>query len=145
MRAFIFDIDGTLSVPECTADEYARMTPELRKELYGKALDCEPIPAVTLVAQGLIAQGFDLLFFTSRCETSRAATAKWLQKTLELPFSAVNLYMKRQGDKSSSPAFKEVLVLAALSRGYEIIGAFEDRRDVCEIYKRYNITTFNIM
>lgn len=136
---YIFDIDGTL------ADLTHRLhfIENGQKDWDGFFAACPddlPIETVITTCRLLKKSGATIVLVSGRSDAVRKQTQQWLQD-FEVPFDA--LYMRKAGDHRQDDVVKAEL-LDQLTQEWDagqIVGIFEDRNQVVEMYraKRYRV------
>lgn len=81
-----------------------------------------------------------IIFVTARPEEYRPSTQRWL----DLHFwNNRLLVMRKSGDYRPDYIIKEE-ILKELQQHYEILGVFDDRPSVCEMWRRNGLTVFQV-
>jgi hypothetical protein len=93
-----------------------------------------------LVNEDIMMAGQEVIVFTARPVLYRAITEEWLSRKC---ISHKHLIMRNNGDHRSSVELKREM-LHWLPENYgvmwkDIVGAFDDRQDVVDMYRRYGI------
>ena len=136
--AWIFDLDGTLAHNDGHRGWYGE--DELRV-----GFDTAHA-AVVKVARALLLLPFQerdtLIFMTGRSERCRAETTDWILRHLGLedPF----LLMRAAGDSRRDNIIKDELYETHVSGKYTVIGAFEDRKSISEVWRSKGIKVFHV-
>jgi hypothetical protein len=86
-----------------------------------------------------LSKRYDLVILTGRPEKYRPQTESWLAKH---QVAYTDLLMRRHGDKRPDYEAKEAL-LSKLD-GRKIVLALDDRRPVCEAYRKHGIRVIEI-
>lgn len=139
---YIFDIDGTI------ADLTHRLhfISNGQKDWDGFFAACDddlPIETVITTARLLKKAGATILFVSGRSDVVRDKTFQWL-KDFEVPFDA--LYMRKAGDHRQDNIVKAEL-LDELTKTWDtgqVIGVFEDRNQVVEMYRERRFRVFQV-
>jgi phosphoglycolate phosphatase-like HAD superfamily hydrolase len=139
---YIFDIDGTL------ADLKHRLhfIQQEPKDWDGFYADCDddcPIADVLRLCRVLAKAGAEILLVTGRPESIRTKTVQWLNDFC-VPFHG--LYMRATGDHREDSVVKaELLDKLALEWDRNlIVGIFEDRNQVVEMYRSKGYRVFQV-
>jgi len=139
---FLVDIDGTL------ADLSHRLHfIENGKSQWDEFFDAcpadAPIPEVIKTVQVLSQAGATILLVTGRSEACKLQTIQWLHDN-EVPFDG--LYMRKERDHRPDNIVKGEL-LDKLSGEWDkknIIGVFEDRKQVVDMYRARGLRVFQV-
>lgn len=103
----------------------------------------KPIWEVIETVKLLKEAGADIIMLTGRSEVIRLKTMDWLHQ-YGIPFDA--LYMRSRGDRREDYIVKGELLDEVLKeygmRG--IIGAFEDRKQVVDMYRKRGLRVFQV-
>jgi len=139
---YLFDLDGTL------ADLTHRLhfISNGNKDWDGFFAACDddcPIQTVVDTCRLLKKAGATILLVSGRSDAVRDKTWKWL-KDCEVPFDG--LYMRKAGDHRQDNIVKSELLdeLAATWDIKKIVGVFEDRNQVVEMYRERGLRVFQV-
>jgi uncharacterized HAD superfamily protein len=143
MKAIIVDIDGTLA--DITHRAHFVNNANGKKDwgsfnrtAHRDALKTDVAKAVDLY----YAAGIPVILVTGRFQAMSDATTKWLHKH-NVRYSA--LFMRPDGDYRSDHIIKEEIYLQQIkARGFEVIGAFDDRDRVVEMWRKLGLTCFQV-
>lgn len=142
MRAYIFDIDGTLSDP---AHRLHHIKGESQDwpAFYAACDQDAPIPHMVDVFKA-IWYGTDsiVLFCTGRSSEIEEKTVTWLSANLLRPgerFPAEDVYMRAAGDYRPDAVVKSELMNRIKADGYEPVMVFEDRGRVAKMWREMGI------
>ncbi|MFE7744384.1 AAA family ATPase [Nocardia sp. NPDC057455] len=123
--AWICDIDGTL----------ARKAPD--RDIYDLTRVHEDIPIAHMVEIiRKLAADSAIVLLSGRDDSSRAVTEQWLRAN-GIPFT--ELHMRRAGDLRRDDTVKLELFNAHLRDRFQILGAFDDRLQVCRLWAALNV------
>jgi hypothetical protein len=130
-QAWIFDMDGTLAigagVTRNAYDESCVMTDV-------------PNPAVVQVLQAL-APNYTIIVMSGRHNTCRKDTEAWMQEHLGfVPW----MLMREARDNRKDFVIKEELYRAFVEPDYEVLGVFDDRQQVVDLWRRLGLTCFQV-
>ena len=153
MKAYIFDIDGTIADlhhrlhfirEQGVADKnkWYEGRPPFKKDydaFYAACMDDKPIQPVITINQMLwdvdhgdqIAE-YGLLFMTGRPEKIRKETLAWMDNNYVIWHK---LYMRPDGDHRPAVKIKAEMYDQAIADGYEPIMAFEDHTSCVEMWR----------
>lgn len=124
-KAWIFDVDGTLTVTG-------------GRNIYDETLvynDTPNWPVVNL-AKTLIATGAEVIVTSARSEFCRTDTERWLREVAGIDFSALFLRtVEEQKDKVKDSAVKLRLFDTYIRDEYNIQGVFDDRDAVVALWR----------
>ena len=128
--AYIFDIDGTIS----------RMSN--RSPFDWDKVDRDHVnEPVVEVLKDCKARGYDILLVSGRDEASRELTIEWLD-FYGIPFDA--LYMRPAGSFQKDTSIKRDIYNNLIEGKYNIMGVFDDRLSVLEMWHKLGLFTFNV-
>jgi phosphoglycolate phosphatase-like HAD superfamily hydrolase len=134
MRAYIFDIDGTLA--DCSHRlHHIQKQP---KDWDGFFADCHldaPISHIIGLAKSLTARA-TIVYVSGRSDQCRDQTEDWLH---EHALPSGPLYMRKAGDHRDDDIIKLELLAAVRADGYEPIMAFDDRNRVVKAWRAAGI------
>lgn len=128
--AYIFDVDGTL------AFKGDRGIYEYDKVL----LDTCNEPVARVLRQ-LVANGNTIIVCSGRNDDSYNLTAEWLNSQ-ELPFDM--LLMRKTGDMRKDSIVKKELYDKNINGKYHVLGVFDDRDQVVEMWRNIGLTCFQV-
>ena len=141
--AYIFDIDGTLS--DITHRlKYIKNTPKDWKlffENIGK--DKPKFDVINTLHQlrGDMYDGYKIVLATGRHEKYREVTKKWLSDNNVF---YDDLFMRKDDDFREDSIIKEEMYHEKIKPRYDIIGVFDDRTRVVEMWRRIGLTCFQV-
>lgn len=139
---YIVDIDGTV----CNIDHrlhFLKSNPQDWDGFYKACVDDTPITEVITVVKATANAGPMLAFITGRSEIVREETRTWLTKNGLFPIA---LLMRKEGDHREDNVVKEELLdkLIETFPYHNIGGAFEDRQQVVDMYRRRGLRVFQV-
>lgn len=129
-NVFVFDLDGTL------CEHVGRSA--FQEELVYTDHVIEPV-AKTLKA---LARNHKIVFLSGRTDSCREHTIMWIQHHLQI--SKPELYMRKTGDFRKDSIIKEEIYDRILLPKYNVLGAFDDRLQVCRMLYEKGIFVFNV-
>lgn len=138
----IFDLDGTLADDRRRKPLIDFTAPE-PWAAYHEACGEDPLINEQLMK---IAQGLEPIIFTSRPESVRGKTERWLRTVAKLDVQ--RLFMRPMNCRKSSPSLKADFLEALFRQGItprDIVCAFDDRPDVLAIYELYGLPTMHVV
>lgn len=149
---FIFDVDGTLAdithrlhFIDATATKYVPTTDFTKdwKGFFAAAVDDKPVLEVITVERALYNQGHTIAISTGRPNDHAADTVRWLQK---YRVNNHGVFMRTAGDHREDYVVKEELLDQIIARfpGQAIGGAFEDREQVVQMYRKRGLRVFQV-
>jgi len=152
---YIFDIDGTLAdashrlhwiLPPDGNDAWQDMEFQPNWERF--YLDCHlDLPKSNVISLLLdLAQTNDIWFFTGRQEDTRTKTVEWLNHFVDPDVvEDCQLVMRRTGDHRKDYVVKQEMLdnMLPMDRT-RLIGVFEDRKGVTEMFRRNDVTVFQV-
>lgn len=140
INAYIFDIDGTL------ADATHRL-PMIQGELkdwdgfYKACVDDTVIENVARIYKTLRDAGYYIILMTGRSEDSQTETMEWL---LEHDLNPRWLLMRPSGDHRPDYIVKKELYEKWVKPNFNVIGVFEDRTSVVQMWREIGLTCFQV-
>lgn len=140
---YIFDIDGTLADISHRL-HFIQTAPANWDKFFAACVDDAPINEVIATAQLLKRSGAYILLLSGRSEVVRIETIQWLARHF-VPWNCI--YMRAQGDHRQDNIVKEELLNQALSDWHSvgtIIGVFEDRKQVVDMYRQRGLRVFQV-
>jgi len=131
--AIIVDIDGTVAI----------RNPEINREFYDYSkVDTDlPNEDVIRVIRSLWESGHKILYVSGRDEVCFNKTQRWL---LENCPPGVKLLMRKAGDKRKDTIVKRELYDKHIKFDYEVVGVFDDRNSVVEMWRELGLTCFQV-
>lgn len=145
---YIFDIDGTLANLEHRL-HHINTDGQPKKDWAAFFADCDkdaPIKEVIKTCQDLASNNY-IVLITGRTEDIRAKTIDWLS---EQGIEYDGLYMRKTGDNRQDNIVKSELLDKFLSdwkmkiEKEEILGVFEDRQQVVDMYRARGLRVFQV-
>lgn len=137
-KAFIFDIDGTLSDHSHRINHAHNKDWEKYNSLH--ILD-NPIVDVCRLVDNLRKE-YHIIFLTGRPAKYLEPTVSWLDLNVfggrKLP---CHLIMRQEGNFKKSSEFKKDEYLK-IKKHYDIIGAFDDNEEVVQMFRQQGVTCF---
>jgi len=134
---FICDIDGTL------ADHAGIRSPFDESKVH---LDLPIIPVIEVVKA--LRQRYKVIFISGRTDACFSETHQWLDKHLREPGQegpiAIELLMRQTGDQRRDAIIKKQIYETHIFPHYNILGAFDDRMQVCRMLYENEIFCFNV-
>ena len=126
----IEDIDGTLAHNDGHRSfyDYSRVR--------GDHLHDE----VAFVAEALN-EHWDIIIVSSRKDEARNETELWLGYH---GIQYTELHMREDGDDRSDAIVKYEILMNEIATRYDVLGVFDDRPSVCEMWRNVGIPTFQV-
>lgn len=137
-RAVIFDVDGTVAIRD------KGPTGRSPYDMTRVSEDTPNLPVLEmakLVANNGPGADVALIFVSGRDESARKDTEQWLIH--HLGQSNFYLYMRAIDDMRPDETMKAEL-LAEISNRWDVIGAFDDRNKVVDMWRGVGITCFQV-
>ncbi len=131
-RAIIVDIDGTL------ADHNGR-SPYDYDSCYADVVIEEVADMVDRIANR--DTGIRKIIMSGRPDSHLAMTVDWLDRN-DIDFH--DLHMRREGDDRPDHIIKHELYTRYISGVYNVIGVFDDRNSVVDMWRRIGFTVFQV-
>lgn len=150
-RAYIFDIDGVLA--DCSHRlHFIQQKPKDWKRFYENSDKDEVIQpnknTLRLLRNALHGyQTRGILFVTGRSEAHRELTMNWLKKKVWGCFGNLYddmLFMRKDGDFRPDWEVKKEIYEKELKDKYEILGVFEDRTRVVQMWRSLGLTCYQV-
>jgi phosphoglycolate phosphatase-like HAD superfamily hydrolase len=141
MRAYLFDIDGTLSDPTHRL-YHIQKQPKDWDAFFASAVNDPPIGHICTLAQTLIAESHcgplavQVVFVSGRSDQVRADTEAWLLRHIG---AKKPLYMRKARDFRPDFIVKGELLDQIIADGFEPIMAFDDRDQVVKMWRERGI------
>jgi hydroxymethylpyrimidine pyrophosphatase-like HAD family hydrolase len=138
-KAYIFDIDGTIS------DHKERLKYYKNKDYDRYNFLCyldDPIKEAIRLCE-LLSNNYYIIFLTGRPEEYRKKTIDWIYDNVTIHERDYKLIMRKEGDFRSSKDIK-LEEYNKLKEEYNILGVFDDREDIIEMFKKQNLLTFKV-
>lgn len=126
--AYIFDMDGTLAIMDRNPYAWDLVDQDL------------PNPYVVHMAKTLSDHGA-IIILSGRDGCCRDLTEKWL-KIHEVPYQ--ELHMRTPNDNRKDSVIKEELYRSKIQYRYNIMGVFDDRLQVCELWYSLGLPLFRV-
>lgn len=128
-KAYIFDIDGTLSNAEHRI-HHIKQEPRDWRAFFAEVGGDTPHTHIVELCKTL-GQHADIVFVSGRSDECRQQTIEWLTR------HGLNgaLYMRAAGDHTDDQHLKPRLLKEVLEDGYDPIMAFDDRNRVVEAWR----------
>lgn len=147
MRAYVVDIDGTLSNCQSRIHYIENGGSPNWDAFYDECDKDEPIRNVIDVIQAIALKAVvkeedvRIFYLTGRPERVRVKTTHWLVDN-KLPNGI--LLMRADGDHRPDTVVKPEKMRDLIASGYEIAGIFEDRPAVCRVWLEMGLTLFQV-
>lgn len=130
MRAYIFDIDGTLSDLSHRLHFIQGDKPDWRAFFANVGGDAVHKHIAELA--NFLSTSYPVVLVSGRSDECRDETVRWLNRN-NIKFS--DLYMRRSGDHRPDFKVKDGLLGTLRADGYEPIMAFDDRDQVVKMWR----------
>lgn len=131
MKAWIFDIDGTIANTEHRIHYITNGHKDWDK-WHANAHKDEPIEEIIEVMDMAVTADIKIILCTGRDEKCRNDTIDWLEQN-DIPYDA--LYMRKLGDRRDDDIIKFELLEQIYEDGYEPKLVFEDRDRVVAMWR----------
>lgn len=139
MKAYLFDIDGTVADLTHRLHHIQREHgPKDWDSFFSACGDDAPIPHMCELARVLMLDTQRVLFVSGRSEVVRTETLIWLHKHIEY-VPSMFLYMRPAGDHRPDNIVKRELLARIRADGYDPIMAFDDRDQVVAMWRENGI------
>ena len=143
---YIFDIDGTLADISHRL-HFIQQKPADWRAFFAACADDKPIVDMVYLARIISRSGHVVVYVTGRSDECREATVAWLVKH-DLPAPYRKVYMRKAGDHREDHIVKGELLDEVGTdfppSHYQIIGVFEDRQQVVDMYRARGLRVFQV-
>lgn len=140
IKAYIFDIDGTLA--DCTHRLHYIYSENKDWDTFHNSADKDrPIIETIECAKALKVAGYEILIVTGRPDSSKHITVKWL---LDNGINFDRIYMRKEGDHIPDFVLKKNIYDSEIKNDYEVLGVFEDRRNVVDMWRSLGIRCYHV-
>lgn len=130
-KAFIVDVDGTLAHMEGKRGPFE----------WDKVLVDEPDYSVIESVNVLHAAGYEIIILSGRDAVCADDTVEWLKRH-GVKFNSI--YMRRGGDYRPDTKIKEEIFQARIEGMYNVVGVFDDRNVVVEMWRKKGLKVFQV-
>ena len=130
-KAFIVDVDGTL----------AHMNDKRGPFEWDKVLVDEPDYSVIQAVNVLHDAGYIIVIMSGRDEVCCDETCEWLRQH-DVKFH--ELYMRKRDDYRPDTKIKEEIFQARIEGVYNVVGVFDDRNVVVEMWRKKGLKVFQV-
>ncbi len=137
MRAYIFDIDGTLANGDHRLHHIQKQPKDWRSYFAACAGD-EPIPHIVSLCRHLMIS-MPVVFVSGRSDECRSETLGWLWRHVAPTIYPSDLFMRRAGDHRPDDILKIELLAEVRALGIEPIMVFDDRNRVVAAWRAAGI------
>tara|TARA_B100000530_G_C15916437_1_gene471428 strand:- start:1315 stop:1752 length:438 start_codon:yes stop_codon:yes gene_type:complete len=140
MTDIIFDVDGTL-MDITHRVHFVRQKPKDFKSFREHAVFDKPNEEIFTIARDLADAGHRILISTGRMKHERDITIEQITSN-GLGFHEI--YMRGDTDYRSDDVLKEGYLKKMYKDGYKPTMAFDDRKRVVDMFRRYGLTVFQV-
>lgn len=127
---YLVDIDGTVAI-KGDRDIYDGSKAHLDTENED----------VAAVVRALSARGHRIIYMSGRSDEFRDVTERWL---IDNALPADSLYMRAAGDHRKDSVVKHELFDKNIRYTYNVLGVFDDRNQVVEMWRAIGLTVFQV-
>jgi predicted kinase len=131
-KAVLIDIDGTVAIHEGIRGHHE----------YDKVWKDAPNYNVIRMVRAAIDAGYKPLFMSGRPDSCEDDTRRWINR--EVYSGSYELIMRRAGDHRPDYLVKYELFNKHVRDNYFVVGAFDDRDQVVNMYREIGITVFQV-
>lgn len=135
----VFDIDSTLAYTD-HRHHFLKRKPKDWEGFFAAAPYDTPIIPALIVYEALMAQKFDIEFWTGRPERFRISTTQWLSRYLGSRAGHLVLKMRATGDDRND----DIVKVEFIDPHYPPTIIFEDRQRVVDAYRAQGITVYQV-
>jgi predicted kinase len=129
-NAYICDIDGTIAIMgDRSPYDYTKVN-----------LD-KPNANIRVILNSISFTGLPIIFVSGREEACREETIKWLK---ENHITCDYLIMRETGDNRKDSIVKEEIYHEFIESRFNIIGVFDDRNSVIDMWRSLGLTTLQV-
>lgn len=140
-RTYVFDIDGTIA--DCTHRlGYIAEKPKRWKHFEETAHLDTPIDETVRIMK-VLSQSYYIILCTGRGENMQEKTEQWLIKHQLLSY-VDRIYMRKAGDYRPDYVVKGELADEIINDGFNILGVFEDRQGVVDMWRSKGIRCYQV-
>lgn len=132
-RAIVVDLDGTVALKHDGRGHFE----------WDKVGDDYPNWAVIEVVSAVIEKGYIPIYVSGRMEQCREHTSTWLYGH-GLTTGAGLLFMRPDGDHRNDAEVKLEIFDREIRRKYAILGVFDDRNRVVDMWRSIGLTVFQV-
>lgn len=130
-EAYVVDIDGTVALMSGRSPyDETRVHEDLPNE------------SVIRVIQHLADQGYIILFVSGRHDVCWDSTNEWLRTHVGV--EEFRLLMRKDGDNRKDFIIKKEIFDAEIRHNYKVMGCFDDRKQVVDMYRALGLTVFQV-
>lgn len=153
MKAYIFDLDGTLcdishrlhyineeawAATGLTANPAPMPFKKDWDSFYAACVGDKPIEPICQLVQDL-ARTAPIVFVSGRSDAVRKQTERWIWQHAQNMTAPLHLFMRRDGDHRPDHVVKGEFLDQILAAGWQPIMAFDDRKQVVDMWRARGI------
>ena len=134
--AWIFDLDGTL----CNVDHRLHHVRKTGKKDWKAFFEALPQDSVNLAISDILDRlclDYQIILCSGRPEKYRTLTMGWLGAN-DIQYD--KLFMRQNGDYRPDNVVKEEIYLNHIEPNYTIMGVFDDRQQVVDMWRSHGLT-----
>lgn len=135
MKAYLFDIDGTLANGEHRLHHILKQPKDWDAFFSLCHLD-EPISHIVQLCKDLHASGAAIVYVSGRSDVAKQKTMEWIKRH-DLPVAP--LFMRKTGDHTNDDILKIRMLQEVVASGFEPIMVFDDRNRVVQAWRAHGI------
>lgn len=133
-NCYIFDIDGTLAkMTDRSPYDYSKVNTDIENRDVARVF--------RMLRNSPFAKGGMMFIMSGRESACRYATLQWLQDNEIL---ADEVFMRDAGDKRQDSIIKKELYEKHIKGKYNVMGVFDDRDQVVELWRSLGLTCFQV-
>lgn len=141
-KAILVDIDGTIADITHRAHHVNNPSEQKNWPAFNATMHKDlPKQDVIAVIKAMANHGYPIILVTGRFEEFREVTTAWLLKH-GIPYS--KLIMRQNGDYRSDHIIKRRIYHEQIYGSYDIIGVFDDRDSVVQMWREQGLTCFQV-
>jgi histidinol phosphatase-like enzyme len=137
---YIFDLDGTIA-NDSHRGIFLATEPKNWDAYYNLVEDDRPIHATIEIIKALTLFQYGIIGLTARTERVRPQTEKWLAS---YNIKMHKLFMRAENDFRADDVVKEEILDTQILPYHDVVGVFEDRKRVIDMYIRRKIFVFDV-
>jgi len=149
---WIFDIDGTLA--DGKHRQHFLKGERKNWPAYQKLAHADaPVLPVVKTLKSLHSTGEKIIIASGRIEDEREVATSWLEKQRiylgpardnETRFHPIDLFMRPAKDYREDSIIKEEILNRIRADGYTVLGVFDDRNRVVQMWRRNGVFVFHV-
>ncbi len=140
-KAYIFDIDGTIS--DDTHRKYWAKNKEWDK-YHERCIYDDPIDSIVEILNSFFRAGNKIIFMTGRPSEYVEQTKRWICNNTQMHYDNIELYMRPKENVSSNEDLKKSMYNAFIRNKYDVVSAFDDNQKTLDMWNSIGISCVNV-